>query len=671
MTAGRCFIAPFGLLLVLIAAQADPPKEQDPVRAPQKEELQRIERGLKELDDRLKKLQSEQGAVLKPDLFADAAVFAKGLTWALRYDTAFEPADLALLKKALERGQERATAQEAGKQPWMNKHGKVVRGFVSALDGSVQPYGVIVPAKYDPSRPTRLDVVLHGSTRPVGLSELHFAARFDEGDETGKDGPEQDYLELHPLARVENGYRWAGETDVFEAIDAVCRNYNIDRERIVLRGMSMGASGTWHLGLKHPDRFVALGPYCGYVDTHQFSQTPLPNFVKVGPLPAYQEKTLHLLDSVDYAANAGVVPAIACMGEKDVFFQAHVLMGQAMEREGLKMVNLISPGTGHVIDPVTHKEQLRQINEYVVKGLDHAPKHLRFVTWTLKYSRCHWLQVLGLEEHYARAELEARVSDEGVEVEEPKNVTRFALLPPVLQAASARLRVGGKVVALPARPADAPQRKVVVAKKEGQWVYLGERDPVTLDGKRLGLQGPIDDAFTTPFLCVRGSDTAWNPAVQAWSEASLKRFAYEWQRYFRGELPVKDDSTVTEDDARRCNLILFGDPGSNRWISRILPQLPVRWTRDRLEIGGQEYAAADHAPVLIQPNPLAPGRYVVLNSGHTFHEKELATLNYLLFPRLGDWAVLRVGGKVPANPTDPLEEEVIQAGLCDEGWRPK
>ena len=199
----------------------------------------------------------------------------------------------------------------------------------------MQPYAVIVPAKYDPDRPMRLDVVLHGSSRPVGMSELRFLGRFDEGDGPATDAPDRDYIELHPLGRVENGYRWAGETDVFEAIEAACRNYAVDRDRIVLRGMSMGASGTWHLGLKHPDRFVALGPYCGYVDTHEFSQTPLPNFVKVGPLPPHQEKTLHMLDSVDYAANAGVVPAVACMGEKDVFFQAHVLMGQAMAKEGL------------------------------------------------------------------------------------------------------------------------------------------------------------------------------------------------------------------------------------------------------------------------------------------------------------------------------------------------
>src|SRR5579872_948270 len=386
-----------------------------------------------------------------PDQVADMDIFHKGVVWALRYDTKFTDADIALLQKALQRGRQRAEALAADKQPWQDKKGRLVRGYVSAVDGSTQPYGLIVPAGYDPKRPMRLDVVLHGSSKPVGMSELRFLKNFDDGDDGDKVAPEQDYIELHPLGRVENCYRWAGETDVFEAIEAVCRHYAIDRDRIVLRGMSMGASGTWHLGLKHPDRFVALGPYCGYVDTHHFSETPLDNFVKVGALPAYQEKTLHMLDSIDYAANAGVVPAVACMGEKDVFFQAHVLMGQAMEKEGLKMVNLISPGTGHVIDPATHKEQMKRIGEYATKGIDHAQKHLRFVTWTLKYSRCHWLQILGMGEHYVRAELEAEVAGDGaVTIKEPKNVTRFAVLPPVLQGAKPRLRVGDDDIALPA-----------------------------------------------------------------------------------------------------------------------------------------------------------------------------------------------------------------------------
>lgn len=635
------------------------------------EDRQQIERDRKELGDRLGAHRGKRAteSSLKSDLLADADIFHKGAAWAWRYETHLQPADVAAIKQALIRGRQRVEALAAGKQAWPERRGKIVRGFVSAVDGSTQPFGLAVPAGYDPARPTRLDVVLHGSSRPTGLSELKFMARFDEGDEPAKAAPEQDFIELHPLGRVENCYRWAGETDVFEAIEAVCRNYNIDRDRIVLRGMSMGASGTWHLGLKHPDQFVALGPYCGYVDTHRFSETPLPNFIKVGPLPPHQERALHMLDSIDYAANAGVVPAIACMGEKDVFFQAHVLMGQAMEQEGLQMVNLISPGTGHTIDPVTHKEQMRRIGEYAAKGLDHAPRHIRFVTWTLKYGRCHWLQVLGLEQHYTRAELEATIADDGaVVVKEPKNITQFAILPPILQGAKPRLRVGETEIALPAREAGAPPVAVRIGRREGRWTYLDGRASGR-GGKRPGLQGPIDDAFASPFLCVRGTGKAWNPAVQAWSDASLKRFAYEWHRYFRGELPVKNDTDVTDDDLRRCHLILFGDPGSNRWISRVLPQLPIGWTQEELRMGAERYAAADHVPVLIQPNPLAPGRYVVINSGHTFHEKELSSLNYLLFPRLGDWAVLKVGGKVPEAPSEPLAEEVLRAGFFDEQWQ--
>jgi hypothetical protein len=174
------------------------------------------------LNDRLAKLWARTPAVMA-DHLADATVYAKGVAWALRYHEALTPADMALLKKALERGNERAAALEAGKRPWADKRGKVVRAFVSAVDGSVQPCGVIVPARYDPAKPIRLDVVLHGSSRPAGMSELRFLGRFDEGDADGGGAHEQDYIELHPLGRVENCYRWAGETDVFEAIEAACR----------------------------------------------------------------------------------------------------------------------------------------------------------------------------------------------------------------------------------------------------------------------------------------------------------------------------------------------------------------------------------------------------------------------------------------------------------------
>ncbi|QDT28756.1 Prolyl oligopeptidase family protein [Gimesia panareensis] len=620
------------------------------------QELQTLQESLEALHDR------------PASDIADASIFSKGLQWALQYDQQFSPRDIALMKQAIVRGKQRIEALDANKKPWSTRKGKLALGYVSAVDNSVQPYGVIVPENYDPAQPIRLDVVLHGSTRPVGMSELRFIARFDEGDEKRSSAPDKPYIELHPLGRVENCYRWAGETDVFEAIEDVSHRYNIDRRRIVLRGMSMGASGTWHLGLKHPDFFVAIGPYCGYVDTHHFSETPLKNFVKVGPLPPHQELGLHMLDSIDYAANAGVVPAIACIGEKDVFFQAHVLMVKAMQQEGLTMVNLISPGTGHVIDPVTHAEQMRRIGLYVDKGLDRQPQQLRFVTWTLKYNRCHWLEVLGLQQHYAKAVIAAHLRDDEIDITELQNITRFAIDISRLSTVPQKLRIGKTELSL--SPANTTRtRKIVIERKENVWSLADRKGKSPLTGKRPGLQGPIDDAFSSPFLCVRGTGQPWNAAVQAYSNASLKRFADEWQHYFRGELPIKNDTDVTDEDIRTRNLILFGDPGSNSLIAKVLPDLPLEWTREKLRLGNQEYPADKHVPALIAPNPLAGEnrRYVVLNSGHTFREAELAKLNYLLFPRWGDWAVLQIDPSYTGS--TPIKENVLHAGYFDEQWK--
>jgi hypothetical protein len=105
---------------------------------------------------------------------------------------------------------------------------------------------------------------------------------------------------------------------------------------------------------------------------------------------------------------------------------------------------------------------------------------------------------------------------------------------------------------------------------------------------------------------------------------------------------IEDDTEVTDEDIEGSHLILFGDPGSNRVLARVLAGLPLTWTESALHLAG-EHPAADHAPALIAPNPLNPLRYVVVNSGHTFGAKEFAGSNAQLYPRLGDYAVFRLG----------------------------
>jgi hypothetical protein len=623
---------------------------------------------LKPLQIQLAKLR--QAPNISPDRWADAEIFVKAVVWALDFGPVADGRSRGLVKFGLKRARDRVDALAAGRYPWTDRRGRTARGFVSAVDGSVQPYCLVVPKEYDPAKPARLHVVLHGSTPATGIGELLFLEGSDGGDTGAATVPASPYIELHPMGRLgENSYRFEGETDVDEAIEAVCRDYNIDRSRIVLRGHSLGGVGTWALGLKRPDKYVAIGPGAGPVDTIVFSNSPWPHFVRLAPLTSWQKTTLHLVDAIDYTANAGMVSVIPVMGDKDSYFSSHLLMEKEFAKEGIPFNGMVDHGAGHGITQAAFQEHINRLDEIAIRGSDPFPKHIRFVTWTLKFSHCRWIEVLGLTQHYKRSEIDARIGSEGsITIAGPQNITRFAIYPPALPAKGKSVTIAGAPISLPAA-ADKESRPLLFEKQGESWICAGRLDAKTLTGKRPGLQGPIDDAFAKRFLCVRGTGKAWNPAVAFWADANLNRFADEWRRHYQGYLPVKNDTEVTEEDVQRSNLILFGDPASNLWIQKVLPKLPIKWTHDTLKLGSQEYPASDHGIELIYPNPLlgGNGHYVVLNSGHTYHDAELR-FSYMVFPRLGDWAVMKLGDQTTASSPQSVAETAVTSGFFDEAW---
>jgi hypothetical protein len=336
------------------------------------------------------------------------------------------------------------------------------------------------------------------------------------------------------------------------------------------------------------------------------------------------------------------------------------------------MTLLVAPGVGHAFPPEWKEKAEAEYAKSAAKGRAEYPRHVHFETYTLRYAKCDWVEILGLNRHYQRALVDAHQTDDGFTVQTANVRTlHLTLWPGATRQAIAVAIDGQKLEAMPylSDPA-AVSLHLYLDRRDGRWsAVLPERlttERLRVRQKTVGLQGPIDDAFTEPFLCVRGKGPAWHEATGRYADACLERFREEWSKYFRGELPVRDDTDVSPQDIAGHHLILFGDPSSNSLIEQVLPDLPLKWTKEKITWDGREYSSADHLPVLIYPSPLAFHRYVVLNSGHTFHAADFQDTNALLYPRLGDCAVL----KLSPSKDDPLAVEVVRSGLFDDFWRP-
>ncbi|MBY0232316.1 MAG: prolyl oligopeptidase family serine peptidase, partial [Gemmataceae bacterium] len=129
-------------------------------------------------------------------------------------------------------------------------------------------YALVVPSRYDKARKWPLVVCLHGlgGTPRQILGYPGFASLADK----------HGYLLAAPMGYNTRGWYGArpllrsdgapdnlqelSEKDVMNVLDLVQKEHSVDPDRVYLMGHSMGGGGTWHLGVKHPDKWAALAP---------------------------------------------------------------------------------------------------------------------------------------------------------------------------------------------------------------------------------------------------------------------------------------------------------------------------------------------------------------------------------------------------------------------------
>jgi pimeloyl-ACP methyl ester carboxylesterase len=622
----------------------------------------------KEIDDLRTSLKNQPALLV---LLPDVQVFHNAVRYALKYNEFYDLKEVATARTLLKHGFDRAKQLRDGKPAWTSKTGLVVRGYLSKIDGSVQPYGLVVPASYQPGATNkfRLDFWCHG--RGEKLTELSF---LDQRLKNPGEFTPQGAFVLHLYGRYCNANKFAGEVDLFEAYDHVRQHYPIDDDRLVIRGFSMGGAACWQFAVHFPGMWAAAAPGAGFAETPEF----LDFFQKEKVKPKwYEEKLWHLYNSTDYAVNLFNCPTIAYSGEIDSQKQAADVMEREMAKEGLKLTHIIGPKTGHKYHPASKAEINQLIDGFAAKGRNNIPHRIRFTTWTLRYNKCLWLEVDGLEQHWSRARLQATITGKApdkIGQQAPVhidtlNVSAFTIAMPAgacpaeVDAMGFRVLVDGQKIESPA-PAKDRSWKVHFRKSDkGVWTTVATRESDTVV-KKHGLQGPIDDAFWDRFVMVRPTTKGMHDKADQWVKAEMAHAIEHWRKQFRGEALLKDDTDITDADIAGSNLVLWGDPSSNKILARIADKLPIRWDNKEVVAGEKHFDAGHHLPVLIYPNPLNPKKYVVLNSGFTFREYDYLN-NARQVPKLPDFAVIDIN--VPVTSQAP--GGVVHAGFFDERWQ--
>ena len=642
-----------------------------------------IEAGVKKLGGEIAKLRevAKTDPIIEREL-PSVEIFHKSADWANRYNEIHDPKQVAVAKEHILQGLDRAAALAKGETPWNSASGLVVRGYRSKIDGSVQPYGLLIPEAWGRAgakpAPFPLHFWCHG--RNEKLSELAFinGSQMKPGEFT-PEGAIVCYL----YGRYCNANKFAGEIDLFEALADIKQHYPIDEKRLVIRGFSMGGAATWQFAFHHPGMWAAAAPGAGFSETEEFFSGTL--YSKDATPPPWWERHLwRWYDNTIIARNVIGLPLVAYSGEMDKQKQAADIMIRYAAQEGHAFTHIIGPDTPHKYHPDAKPVIEKFVEVALAKDRSQPPKSVSYSTYSLIYPTRDWVSILGMEKSWERADVDAVIEKDTLTVK-TKNVSILMLTPGKTGAAAQWKQP--KVI-IDGTSFDY-QGVALVEKKDGKWrkpeMSLEQFELEVLKRKHPGLCGPIDHAFMSKFLFVRPTGKPLNDDIGRWTQAEMEHAIKSWRAVFRGDAPVKDDTAVTDDDMKNCNLILWGDNSSNAVLKRIAaepispttpakdasdtpklagPPFPILWGQNELNFKAYRLDSTRYVPVLIYPNPLNPKRYVVLNSGPTFREFALLN-NSDQTPKLPDWAIVDI--RTPADAKWP--GLIYDAGFFDEQWK--
>jgi pimeloyl-ACP methyl ester carboxylesterase len=533
-------------------------------------------------------------------------------------------------------------------KPRIRKPGEYfVATYRSAVDGSVQPYSILLPGSFDPTRTYSLIVLLHGS-------HVTTWGRNIESYE-----PKEWAIQMAPHDRGNNDYRDIGEVDLYEAMRELSEHYRVDPDRTHLSGHSMGGYGVWFQATRHPDKWASISPQTATTDLSIDNPTLL-GADNVRQL-IFQRQLIESWSPITFAENLLHVPAYVMHGARDEKLSveharrmtarlAHLGYSYVYDEVSGEGHWWGEKGNGYGVDCVDKKEISDFFLQHSVRV--RSPRRVVYKTDDLRYRQAYWVAIDELERANRLASIEAEVGASNEITVKTENVAQLrlnlddrivAMNEPVTVAINGKLvfsgpAPSGRVITLRHR-ADGRYSQILeraagrdagsghAADRRRVEALLDEEGkierlmPATDEApKKSGLlYGPIVGAFDRPFLFVlgtQGSDSR-SQLVNAAARDAAQSLARDWMARANGIVQIKSDTDVTDEEIGSRNLFLFGSVETNSIIARINDRLPIRFSKAELLVGKRTVSGSDLGLIAISPNPLNPLRYVVIVGGLT------------------------------------------------------
>ncbi len=451
--------------------------------------------------------------------------------------------------------------------------------YESPADGSGQPFKIMIPTDYDPTKPAGLSLYMHGLTgdhlkHSTGMKER--AGDFD----------------VAVLGRSRGGaYLGLSGADVLHVLEYVQTHWKVDARRLQLTGGSMGGGGIFKLGARYPHLFASGLITCGFT-----TQEPIYNLLT---LPLY----------ATHSADDPVVPIITARGPL-----------QALRERGGRNIFDQTTGLGHAAwDYAEGNRRAAAWGKGEVRPPSQEVLHVDYTALDATARRGWWAEVSlwGPEARPARFILTAtRTNSLTAEL---RNVGRLTLRldeSPFDRTQPLRVTLNGKPefeipAPLPTR-VDIDASGVVVAAAPAQRPHAPGGAYQLYNGEPLlivyGTHGS-SNLRKAAEAAARSWNPAWMTDTDFYGQDPDDKVPFSHNLY--GHLRIKPDAAVTSEDLARHHLVLIGTATENSVVQRLSAALPLRVTDTDIACSdGATWPRQGKAWGLVHRNPEAADRMI-------------------------------------------------------------